>query len=120
MPDNDSPPATQPASVEDALGRMFRGQVLQLGNQGEFHNRHFRAVASWGEPVFVKVFDDASYWARAIAAATPVELLLRTPRMLDHGRLGPERWWISYQWVDLEPFAPTARRSRRHSQRPAD
>lgn len=81
--------------------------VVPVNAPGDFHNVHYAATTSAGSRAFVKVFDDLGYWRRAIAAAATVEPLLRTPRLLDHGDLGPDRWWISYEWLDLEPFTPT-------------
>ncbi|MET9263698.1 phosphotransferase [Amycolatopsis sp. NPDC004079] len=113
MFDDKAFPLVRREPVAVSLGRVFGGGVVPLGDAADFHNIHFRAVAPSSGPVFVKVFDDKDYWGRSLAAAERVESLVRTPRLLDFGPLGPGRWWISYEWLDLEPFAPTAENLRR-------
>jgi hypothetical protein len=96
-------------AVDDALARVLGMPVTPLGTIGDFHNVHFRATTNAGTAVFVKVFDDVAFWRRAIAAAPIAEAVFpRTPRLLDHGRLGTGRWWLTYTWVDMVPFVATA------------
>lgn len=98
--------------VSEALRRTVGAHaVLPRSAPGAFHNTHFRAILPRDRTVFVKVFTDAAYWRRAIAAAAVVEPLIATPRLLDHGPLDStgdrtSRWWITYQWLDLTPFTP--------------
>jgi hypothetical protein len=99
--------SAQAEPVDCALQRVIGMRVVPLGAPRDFHNIHFRASTAAGTAVFVKVFDDQGYWRRARAAAA-METLLRTPRLLDQGELGIDRWWISYEWVELRPFVPTA------------
>jgi hypothetical protein len=95
-----------PEPIVTVLRRTLGGRVEPVGAAREFHNVHFRMTTAAGASMFVKVFEDQGYWNRAKAAAA-VEELLRTPRLLDRGELGPGRWWISYEWVDLTPFVVT-------------
>lgn len=94
--------------IETALRRALGRPVTSLNTSGAFHNVHFATTTSTGSTMFVKVFHEADYWGRAIAAADAAAPLLRTPRLLDYGELGPDRWWISYEWIEMAPFTPTA------------
>ncbi|QWF85608.1 phosphotransferase [Amycolatopsis sp. CA-230715] len=98
-------------SIEGALRRALGMPVLPVNLPADFHNSHYVATMSTGRKAFVKVFDDVCYWRRTIAAVAPAQVL-RTPRLLDHGELGHDRWWISYEWVEMEPFTPTAENLR--------
>lgn len=92
-----------------ALSRAL-GMRLRPCTRGEHHNRHFAAASQSGARVFVKLLDDAGFWGRAIRAAPMAELYGgRTPRLLDHGELGDDRWWLVYEWAQLRPFTATAK-----------
>lgn len=85
------------------LERALGVPVTPWQRAGEFHNQHFRA-----DGIFVKVLDNPVCHRHAIQAAPLAEQLVpRTPRLLGHGELGPDRWWLSYEWVELAPFDPT-------------
>lgn len=97
-----------------ALRRALNAPVTAVAmGPGAFHNTHFQATTAANTTLFVKVFTAADYWQRAITAAAVTEQLIRTPRLLDHGELRTadrgNRWWISYEWLDLTPFTPTPR-----------
>ncbi|MGC7101957.1 hypothetical protein ACPZ19_45400 [Amycolatopsis lurida] len=84
------------------LERALGVPVTPWRRPGEFHNQHFRA-----DGIFVKVLDNPVCHRHAIQAAPLAEELVpRTPRLLGHGELGPDRWWLSYEWVELAPFDP--------------
>ncbi|MDQ3576703.1 MAG: phosphotransferase [Actinomycetota bacterium] len=91
-----------------ALSRLLAMSLTRLATPGEYHNQHFQGRGRSGTRVFVKLFDDAGYWTRAIRAAPLAELYGgRTPQLLDHGELAPDRWWLVYEWVELAEFRPT-------------
>ncbi|GAA1983567.1 aminoglycoside phosphotransferase family protein [Amycolatopsis minnesotensis] len=100
MPEDDG-------ALQVMLGGVLGCRVFPLGSaRGRFHNRHFRAEAPTGRPVFVKLFDDRGYWRRAVAADALARDVLRTPRVLEYGELAAQqRWWVAYDWVDLDPQA---------------
>lgn len=107
MPDGPESLPEPTWSIDGALRRTLGVAIVPLNAPGKLHNIHFRATTSAGSATFVKVFNDRDYWHRAIAAAVKAEPLLRTPRLLDYGELGPGHWWARYEWLDIEPFAPT-------------
>lgn len=111
MPDYAAGPEPS-GSIESVLQRALGISVVPVNAPADFRNVHYVATMSSGGKAFVKVFDDLSYWRRAIAAASTAAEVLRTPRLLDCGDLGPDRWWASYEWIDMEPFTPTTENLR--------
>ncbi|GAB2791708.1 phosphotransferase family protein [Amycolatopsis magusensis] len=90
------------SSDQRELERALGVPVTACPRAGEFHNLHYRA-----DGIFIKVLDNPECHRHAVQAAPLAEELVpRTPRLLGHGDLGPDRWWLSYEWVDLAQFEP--------------
>jgi fructosamine-3-kinase len=96
-----------PGSLEHVVRRAIGTPATPMLGHRDLHNVHCRATTPAGTSVFVKTFDERGYWQRAISAAPVVEGLWRTPRLLDCGQLDQGHCWATYEWLDLEPFAPT-------------
>lgn len=93
---------------EAGLARSLNMSLTPCTRTGDHHNEHFRGRTPSGTLVFVKLLDDAGYWRRAVRAAAVAESVAgRTPRLLDHGEFGNDRWWLIYEWADLATFTPT-------------
>ena len=102
-----APPLDRLHQVE--LASLLGMPLTPCTEAGQYHNQHFRGRSSSGAPVFVKLLDDLGYWRRAVRAGPLVESVGgRTPRLLDYGELGQDRWWLVYEWCQMEEFTPTA------------
>lgn len=98
------------AARQAELGELLGLQLTSYGKVGDYHNQHFRGLSARGTTVFVTLLDDGDYWSRALRATPLADWAgIRTPRLLEHGHLHHDHWWLVHEWHDLRDFVPNAR-----------